>query len=117
MCNASVCIARLILGLLVQVAVVRMVQQLSQVYSKLHMSTLEGMVPFCSIHQTEKVIVEAIRHNFLHVRCLPGSIRLDVSSLVAKIKGTDARGMLALRGLEWVQMLSRPHACQGVHAD
>ena len=53
----------------VQVAVVRMVQQLSQVYSKLHMSTLEGMVPFYSIHQTEKVIVEAIRHNFLHVSC------------------------------------------------
>ena len=53
----------------VQVAVVRMVQQLSQVYSKLHMSTLQGMVPFYSIHQTEKVIVEAIRHNFLHVSC------------------------------------------------
>ena len=45
-----------------------MVEQLSQVYSRLHMSALASMVPFFDIHQTEKIIVEAIKHDYLHVR-------------------------------------------------
>jgi len=53
---------------LAQVAVLRLLQQLSQVYSVMRVSALADLVPFFSFGEVEQLIVDAVKHNYLHVR-------------------------------------------------
>lgn len=51
-----------------QVAVLRLLQQLSQVYSVMRVASLAALVPFFTFNEVEQLIVEAVKHNYLHVR-------------------------------------------------
>ncbi len=48
-------------------AVLRLLQQLSQVYSVMKISALGDLVPFLSFGEVEQIIVEGVKHNFLKV--------------------------------------------------
>jgi len=48
--------------------VLRLLQQLSQVYSVMRVSALADLVPFFSFGEVEQLIVDAVKHNYLHVR-------------------------------------------------
>ncbi|KAK9813797.1 hypothetical protein WJX73_010183 [Symbiochloris irregularis] len=48
-----------------QVAVVRLMQQLSQVYSLMTIPALQALVPFMSFAEVEKVVVEAVKFDYL----------------------------------------------------
>ena len=50
-----------------QVAVVRLLQQLSQVYSVMTVPALQALVPFMRFDEVEQVIVEAVKYDFLQV--------------------------------------------------
>ena len=51
-----------------QVAVLRLVKQISEVYSSLQVSSLAAMVPWASFGEVESLIVDAVRHDYLQVR-------------------------------------------------
>ncbi|KAK9833458.1 hypothetical protein WJX81_007146 [Elliptochloris bilobata] len=51
-----------------QVAVLRLLQQLSQVYSVMRVASLAALVPFFSFGEVEQFIVDAVKHNYLHVQ-------------------------------------------------
>ena len=51
-----------------QVAILRLLKQLSEVYSTLKISSLATLVPFATFGEIESVIVDAVRHNYLQVR-------------------------------------------------
>lgn len=57
-----------------QVAVLRLLQQLSQVYSVMRVDSLEALVPFMGFSDVEQLIVDAVKHDFLQVRALPGRV-------------------------------------------
>ena len=46
----------------------RLLQQLSQVYSVMRVASLAALVPFFSFGEVEQLIVDAVKHNYLHVR-------------------------------------------------
>ena len=50
-----------------QVAVLRLLQQLSQVYSVMRVDSLEALVPFMGFSDVEQLIVDAVKHDFLQV--------------------------------------------------
>ena len=50
-----------------QVAVLRLLQQLSQAYSSMRVSALAKMVPFMSFSEVELLIVDALKAGFLQV--------------------------------------------------
>lgn len=58
----------------VQVAVLRLLQQLSQVYSVMRVASLAALVPFFTFGEVEQLIVDAVKHNYLHVRPAPGAL-------------------------------------------
>ena len=51
-----------------QVAILRLLKQLSEVYSTLKISSLSAMVPFATFAEIEAVIVDAVRYDYLQVR-------------------------------------------------
>jgi len=51
-----------------QVAVLRLLKQLSEVYSTLKISSLAAMVPFASFGEVEAIVVDAVKAEFLQVR-------------------------------------------------
>ncbi|KAK9824579.1 hypothetical protein WJX72_011465 [[Myrmecia] bisecta] len=51
-----------------QVAVVRLLQQLGQVYSVMKVSALAALVPFLSFAEVEALIVDAVKYDYLQVR-------------------------------------------------
>ena len=53
-----------------QVAVLRLLQQLSQVYSVMRVDSLEALVPFMGFSDVEQLIVDAVKHDFLQVGSL-----------------------------------------------
>ena len=55
-----------------QVAVLRLLQQLSQVYSVMRVDSLEALVPFMGFSDVEQLIVDAVKHDFLQVGSLFG---------------------------------------------
>ena len=57
-----------------QVAVLRLLQQLSQVYSVMRVDSLEALVPFMGFSDVEQLIVDAVKHDFLQVGPLPGRV-------------------------------------------
>ena len=54
-----------------QVAVLRLLQQLSQAYSSMRVSALAKMVPFMPFNEVELLIVDAVKAGFLQVRGWP----------------------------------------------
>ena len=62
-----------------QVAVLRLLQQLSQVYSVMRVDSLEALVPFMGFSDVEQLIVDAVKHDFLQVGLFLKSLGLDVS--------------------------------------
>ena len=50
-----------------RVAVLRLLQQLSHVYSVMKISALADLVPFMSFGEVEQIIVDAVKHDFLQV--------------------------------------------------
>lgn len=62
----SVSLARYIPNLK-QVAVLRLLKQLSDVYSSLKISSLASMVPFATFGEIEAIIVDAVRYGYLQV--------------------------------------------------
>ncbi|KAG1677861.1 hypothetical protein FOA52_008625 [Chlamydomonas sp. UWO 241] len=50
------------------VAVLRLLKQLSDVYSSLKISSLAAMVPFAAFGEVESIIVDAVRYGYLQVR-------------------------------------------------
>ena len=56
-----------------RVAVLRLLQQLSHVYSVMKISALADLVPFMGFGEVEQIIVDAVKHDFLQASC---SVRL-----------------------------------------
>lgn len=50
-----------------QVAVLRLLKQLSEVYSTMHISELAALVPFLSFGDVEAVVVDAVKYEYLQV--------------------------------------------------
>lgn len=46
----------------------RLLQQLSQVYSTMSVTALQELVPFMPFEAVEQVIVEAVKYDFIQVR-------------------------------------------------
>lgn len=62
-----------------RVAVLRLLQQLSHVYSVMKISALADLVPFMSFGEVEQIIVDAVKHDFLQVpRCLVHTVVVSV---------------------------------------
>lgn len=51
----------------VQVSVVRLMKQLSEVYSTMKIGSLATMVPFASFGEVEAIVVDAVKSDFLQV--------------------------------------------------
>ena len=51
-----------------QVAILRLLKQLSEVYSTLKISSLATLVPCSTVAEIEGVIVDAVRYDYLQVR-------------------------------------------------
>ncbi|KAK9917232.1 hypothetical protein WJX75_002153 [Coccomyxa subellipsoidea] len=51
-----------------QVAVLRVLRQLSEVYSVMNISSLAALIPFMGFSEVEQLIVEAVKHGYLQVR-------------------------------------------------
>jgi len=51
-----------------QVALARMMQQLSEVYSVMRVSRLAELAPFLNLGEAERLIVDAIRHGYISAR-------------------------------------------------
>lgn len=58
-----------------RVAVLRLLQQLSHVYSVMKIPALADLVPFMGFGEVEQIIVDAVKHDFLQVsrplQCTP----------------------------------------------
>ncbi len=50
-----------------QVAVLRLLKQLSEVYSSMRISALEQLVPFMAFSEVEAVLVDAVKCDYLQV--------------------------------------------------
>lgn len=50
-----------------QVAVLRVLHQLSEVYSVMKISSLAELIPFLSFSEVEQLVVEAVKHSYLQV--------------------------------------------------
>ncbi|EIE20453.1 hypothetical protein COCSUDRAFT_30620 [Coccomyxa subellipsoidea C-169] len=50
------------------VAVLRVLRQLSEVYSCMNISSLAALIPFMSFSEVEQLVVEAVKHGYLQVR-------------------------------------------------
>jgi hypothetical protein len=50
-----------------QVSVLRLLKQLSEVYSSLRISALEALVPYMPFSEVEAVLVDAVKCDYLHV--------------------------------------------------
>ena len=55
-------------SLYVQVAILRLLKQLGEVYSTIKISNLAAMVPFATFGEVEAIIVDAVRYDYLQVR-------------------------------------------------
>lgn len=66
-------------------AALRLLQQLSQVYSVMRVSALADLVPFFSFGEVEQLIVDAVKHNYLHVRARGRSDGLQLRRVARQI--------------------------------
>ena len=54
-------------NILLQVAILRLLQQLGQVYSVMKIDSLKALVPFANFGEVEQIIVEAVKNDFIKV--------------------------------------------------
>lgn len=54
-----------------QVAVLRVLHQLSEVYSVMKIESLAALIPFFSSAEVEQLLVDAVKHGYLKVCLLP----------------------------------------------
>lgn len=64
----------------------RVLRQLSEVYSCMNISSLAALIPFMSFSEVEQLVVEAVKHGYLQVHrfyncCLAGVLVLGKSRL------------------------------------
>lgn len=52
----------------------RLLKQLTEVYSTLKISSLAAMVPFATMGEIEAIIVDAVRYDYLQVREASGKV-------------------------------------------
>lgn len=51
-----------------KLSILRMLQQTSQVYTSMKMSHLQKMIPFLSFDEVEKLVVDAVKFNYLQIK-------------------------------------------------
>ncbi len=51
-----------------QVAIVRLLKQLSEVYSTMQITELAALVPFATFSDVESIVVDAVKYDYLQVR-------------------------------------------------
>jgi len=51
-----------------QAAVLRLLKQLSEVYSSMHIKEVAALVPFMEFGDVEAVVVDAVKYDYLQVR-------------------------------------------------
>lgn len=56
----------------------RLLKQLTEVYSTLKISSLAAMVPFATMGEIEAIIVDAVRYDYLQVREASGKVCVGV---------------------------------------
>ena len=69
-----------------QVAVLRLLKQLSQVYSVMKIERLKQLIPFMNFGQVEAIIVDAVKNEFIQVsqiRAAGPSTTLSCSSVMS----------------------------------
>ncbi len=55
-----------------QITVLRLLKQLSEVYSTMKVSELAVLVPFATFSEVEAIIVDAVKYDYLQVRARAG---------------------------------------------
>lgn len=80
-----------------RVAVLRLLQQLSHVYSVMKIPALADLVPFMSFGEVEQIIVDAVKHDFLQaslvtLRCIfPDTVTVLLElAVLQRLSGTEA---------------------------
>ncbi|KAF5827767.1 eukaryotic initiation factor [Dunaliella salina] len=79
-----------------QVAVLRLLKQLSEVYSTMRISTLAELVPFMPFSEVEGVVVDAVKSDYLQVRIDHRNGTLHFGS--QQLENERVRGHMALLG-------------------
>lgn len=72
-----------------QAAVLRLLKQLSEVYNVMRISELAALVPFYTFAEVEAVVVDAVKYEYLQVKCAQsGCLCLSLSSgiLLKRVK-------------------------------
>ncbi len=77
-----------------QVAVLRAMQQLSEVYSVMTIESLSELVPFFGFSEVEQIIVEAVKQGYLQVchLLLPPLHTVSEETLLHRYADTSAQG-------------------------
>lgn len=57
-------------SVIVQVAVLRLLKQLTQVYSVMKIERLKQLIPFMNFGQVEAIIVDAVKNEYIQVKLL-----------------------------------------------
>ena len=97
-CSMSLTCTLSVLALLLQVAVVRVLQQLSQVYTVMTIPALQDLVPFMRFDEVEKLIVEAVKFDYLQVQIdhRNGTVHFGAQQLESEVM-RDHLSVLAAR--------------------
>eukprot|EP00879_Flechtneria_rotunda_P014619 GHRR01015276.1.p1 GENE.GHRR01015276.1~~GHRR01015276.1.p1 ORF type:complete len:664 (+),score=257.01 GHRR01015276.1:165-2156(+) len=77
-----------------QVAVLRALKQLNEVYSTMHISELAGLVPFMGFGDVEAVVVDAVKYEYLQLRVDHRNGTLHFGS--QQLEGDKIRNHMAL---------------------
>ena len=69
-----------------RVLLYRLLEQLANVYQTMRISELGRLCPFLTLHESEKLIIEAVHHGFVHVRIdhSSGTLHFGSASLEAE---------------------------------
>lgn len=73
-------------GATLQVAVLRLLKQLSQVYSVMKIERLKQLIPFMNFGQVEAIVVDAVKNEYIQVRLPP--LAVPTPSLLALKQST-----------------------------
>ncbi len=64
----------------IQISVLRLLKQLSEVYSSMKISALEALVPFMPFSEVEAVLVDAVKCDYLQV-CVINAVHDNLAAL------------------------------------
>ncbi len=88
-----------------QAAVLRLLRQLSEVYSVMRITELAALVPFYSFAEVEAVVVDAVKYDYLQV--LVGRVRREIIVLRAPVQGKTISGCWLCNSWRPVWFLAR----------